>query len=410
MSEAIHAQFWNDQFETLITEIARQATVAHVPLANPGIVEAVLRNDEATCGSSNSLRRLTFVGLLPLAGEAIDRFNALHSISHQRGFLYKPVINHWATALGRILKKKYPVLRILKKNFSFIPTIDIDSAWQFREKGFIRSAGGFLRSAYHGDFSDLYLRTRVLLKVASDPFDTYEEQLRILKEFGLHPIYFVLFGEYGLNDKNIPVNVHLSGLLQSSAEWDARNGDPVDFNAWMRAGATAGWLGIVSSAYGQPILPFLQGAMNGWAVDRQVAMDTWRYGYTPHVAWVPERVWLTPGQYPGSGVIDWSGSWWQANGIDAVILDARTEAGETDQLWFDNATGLLLAIDSTETFANGVAQRVRYQYEDYKKVDGIPVPHRMRYESPRLIWVVTRQVALNVPVDDSAFQPPDQKE
>jgi len=53
MSEAIHGQFWNDQLETLITEIARQATVAHVPLASPGVVEAVLRNDEATCGSTN---------------------------------------------------------------------------------------------------------------------------------------------------------------------------------------------------------------------------------------------------------------------------------------------------------------------------------------------------------------------
>lgn len=53
MSEAIHGQFWSDQFETLITEIARQALVARVPLASPGIVEAVLRNDEATCGSKN---------------------------------------------------------------------------------------------------------------------------------------------------------------------------------------------------------------------------------------------------------------------------------------------------------------------------------------------------------------------
>jgi hypothetical protein len=53
MSEAMHGQFWNNQLETLITEIARQATVAHVPLATPGIVEAVLRNDEATCGSTN---------------------------------------------------------------------------------------------------------------------------------------------------------------------------------------------------------------------------------------------------------------------------------------------------------------------------------------------------------------------
>jgi hypothetical protein len=53
MSEAIHGQFWNEQFETLITEVARQAMVAGVPLATPGIVEAVLRNDEATSGSSN---------------------------------------------------------------------------------------------------------------------------------------------------------------------------------------------------------------------------------------------------------------------------------------------------------------------------------------------------------------------
>ena len=120
---------------------------------------------------------------------------------------------------------------------------------------------------------------------------------------------------------NIPVNVHLSGLLQSSAEWDARNGDPVDFNAWMRTGVTAGWLGIVSSAYGQPILPFLQGAMNDWAIDRQTAMDAWRYGTTPRVAWVPERVWLTPGQYPGNGVVDFTGNHWQAHGINGVILD-----------------------------------------------------------------------------------------
>ena len=53
MSEAIHGQFWNEQLETLITEIARQAMAAKAPLASPGIVEAVLRNDEATCGSSN---------------------------------------------------------------------------------------------------------------------------------------------------------------------------------------------------------------------------------------------------------------------------------------------------------------------------------------------------------------------
>lgn len=143
---------------------------------------------------------------LPYKLDEFDRFNALDSVSHQRGFLYRPVINHWAAALGKILKKRYPAIKIHKGSYRFIPTIDIDSAWQFREKGLLRSAGGFLRSAYHGDFKDFYLRTRVLLKVTLDPFDTYDEQLRILKECRLQPVYFILFGEYGLNDKNIPVN------------------------------------------------------------------------------------------------------------------------------------------------------------------------------------------------------------
>jgi len=143
---------------------------------------------------------------LPYKLDELDRFNALHSISHQRGFLYKPVVNHWASALGRLLQQRFPYLSLAERKYRFMPTIDIDAAWQFREKGFIRSAGGFLRSAYHGEFEEFYQRTKVLLRVIKDPFDTYEEQFRILGEFGLHPIYFILFGDYGLNDKNIPVN------------------------------------------------------------------------------------------------------------------------------------------------------------------------------------------------------------
>ncbi len=121
--------------------------------------------------------------------------------------------------------------------------------------------------------------------------------------------------------KNIPGNFHLSALLQSSAEWSRRNGDPLDFNGWLRTGVTAGWAGMIASAYGQPIMPFMQGAMNDWAINRDHAMVQTRYGYDPNVAWVPERVFLDPGTYPNAGVIDWSGSHWQANGIGAVILD-----------------------------------------------------------------------------------------
>ncbi len=120
---------------------------------------------------------------------------------------------------------------------------------------------------------------------------------------------------------NVPGNFHLSALLQSSAEWNRRNGDPLDFNGWLRTGVTAGWAGMITSAYGQPIMPFLQGAMNDWAINRDHAMVQWRYNYDPNVAWVPERTFLDPSTYPNAGVIDWSGAHWQANGVHGVILD-----------------------------------------------------------------------------------------
>lgn len=121
--------------------------------------------------------------------------------------------------------------------------------------------------------------------------------------------------------KNIPGNFHLAATLQSSAEWNHRNGDPLDFNGWLRSGVTNGWAAMMTSAYGQPILPFLQGSMNDWAIDRDVAMVTTRYGYVPRVAWVPERAFMDPSTYPNAGVIDWTGAHWQDHGVQGVVLD-----------------------------------------------------------------------------------------
>lgn len=142
--------------------------------------------------------------------------------------------------------------------------------------------------------------------------------------------------------RNIPGNFHLGALLQTSAEWDARNGAPVDFNAWLRAGAAAGWAAMLASAYAQPIMPFLQPAMNSWAVNRHAAMTDFRYDYVPRVAWVPERVFLDPSRYPNAGVIDWSGSNWQANGVNGIILDDWPHGQGVDrhQIHFLDGNGL----------------------------------------------------------------------
>ncbi len=119
----------------------------------------------------------------------------------------------------------------------------------------------------------------------------------------------------------VPGNFHLSGPLQSSAEWDHLNGDPQDFNQWLADGVAAGWAGMITSAYAQHIMPFVTDDMNDWAVNIQTQMTNDRYGYFPTVAWVPERVWLSPGIYPDAGVIDALADNFLDHGIAAVILD-----------------------------------------------------------------------------------------
>ncbi|MBI5835939.1 MAG: T9SS type A sorting domain-containing protein [Candidatus Eisenbacteria bacterium] len=119
----------------------------------------------------------------------------------------------------------------------------------------------------------------------------------------------------------VPGNFHLAPLLQTSQLWDHNTGDALDMNAWLATGVTQGWAGILTSAYGQHIMPFVTNGMNDWSIDREKAMNQLRYGYNSRVAWIPERVWLSPTSGPTGGVTDWMGDNFGGHGVNAVILD-----------------------------------------------------------------------------------------
>ena len=55
MSSEFRGKFWGRQMDDLMSEIARQATICKVRLLDPGVIDAVLRNDESVCGTSNPI-------------------------------------------------------------------------------------------------------------------------------------------------------------------------------------------------------------------------------------------------------------------------------------------------------------------------------------------------------------------
>ena len=142
---------------------------------------------------------------LPHIRDEHDRFDAKDSLAFTNGFLHKPLVNIWAIWIKELLLQKYPQLIFPEKKYQFTSTIDIDNAYAYREKGFTRSVGGYLKSLSKIDFKEVSERTRVLLGFDGDPYDTYEFQLEMIKKYNLKAIYFFLLGDYGVNDKNLPI-------------------------------------------------------------------------------------------------------------------------------------------------------------------------------------------------------------
>lgn len=143
---------------------------------------------------------------LPHIRDVHDRFAAEDSLAFMNNFLQKPLVNTWIVWIKELIQKKYPTLVFPEKKYEFISTIDIDNAYAYREKGFTRSLGGYVKSIFKMDGAEIMERTRVLLGLQKDPYDTYDFQLGLIKKYKFRSIYFFLLGDYGVNDKNLPVD------------------------------------------------------------------------------------------------------------------------------------------------------------------------------------------------------------
>ena len=131
------------------------------------------------------------------------RFMAEKSFAFKHGFLETPVVNHYALMLRDRLKKSFPGLAFPVQEYGFTPTYDVDVAYAFLGRGFLRGLGGALRSMTELDVKALKQRLDVVLGKKRDPFDTYDLQLEWHRKYKLKAFYFFLCGEYGPFDKNI---------------------------------------------------------------------------------------------------------------------------------------------------------------------------------------------------------------
>lgn len=157
---------------------------------------------------------------LPHLKDAHGRFKPKQSVAYLNGFLDKAVVNRWAISILEVLENRFGKIDRKERSFRFIPTVDIDNAWAYKHKGFIRATAGAVGDLLDTNLKRLKERIQVLSLRKPDPYDTYDYMLNLFEENNLHPIFFILLGEYGPYDKNIPhQNKHLHSLIKLLADY-----------------------------------------------------------------------------------------------------------------------------------------------------------------------------------------------
>jgi hypothetical protein len=131
------------------------------------------------------------------------RFKARFSLQYRYDLLEKPMVNVWSRMLGQKLTEIYPDLEIRKPEFTFLSTIDIDNAWAYRNKGWIRTLSALAKELFKGSFRRFKRRLAVLTGQRPDPYDTYDYLFSELDGLSGNIIFFLHVGDYGRHDRPV---------------------------------------------------------------------------------------------------------------------------------------------------------------------------------------------------------------
>jgi len=129
------------------------------------------------------------------------RYQYTDSIISKMGCIEEPIIDQWAYALKEELLRLYPQCRFSSRSFRFIPTVDIDHPYLYRNKGFTLNALCLLKDLFERKFSIFQDRLLTILHLKEDAYFNFEYLLQLYQEQGIEGLFFVHKGPYGKFDR-----------------------------------------------------------------------------------------------------------------------------------------------------------------------------------------------------------------
>jgi zinc protease len=91
---------------------------------------------------------------------------------------------------------------------------------------------------------------------------------------------------------------------------------------------------------------------------------------------------------------------------ETYVIEATPAEGSPEKLYFDVSAGLLVRVDAETESPEGRIPSETY-LDDYRPVDGVKIPHLMKFVTPAISWVMKfTEVKNNVEIDEAKFKKP----
>lgn len=152
---------------------------------------------------------------LPHRTDDYGRFPATESLAYQSGFLQKPLVDILVLKFAQKLQAVFPEILYELPEPSYIATYDIDHAYAYKNKGFVRTAGALMKQLLRFDLKEFKKRMAVLTGKKTDPYDTYLYLEAIRQKYNLNSYFFILFSGLSAHDRGLsPNNKQLQALIR----------------------------------------------------------------------------------------------------------------------------------------------------------------------------------------------------
>lgn len=129
------------------------------------------------------------------------RYQYTDSIVHRMDCIESPIVDQWAYALKEELLARYPECKFFPRTYHFIPTIDVDHPYLYRNKGFIINIICLLKDLMKGNFLTFRERFFTISFFKADRYFNFKFLLLLYQVQGVKGLFFVHRGPYGAFDR-----------------------------------------------------------------------------------------------------------------------------------------------------------------------------------------------------------------